>query len=665
MSSARLGLAIAGGLASAGIRNVVVCPGSRSTAAAVAFAQLAARGELRLHTRTDERGAGFLALGLAKAGGAAAIVVTSGTAVGNLMPAVMEARAAGVSLAVITADRPATLIGTGANQTTDQLGIFGRQVVAGLNLASSDDAPKAWASQLTRVLACCLGVRTREPGPVHINAAFTEPFLDAESLDESDPVGDIDPTSARSPSVNRSRSDDRPALVGDDPAGTGERSGQVASGSSVVLEDDVPGMAVGPGTAATGDVVPSQCAVGGGTEFFAGSAFSVSASRPALPTRLEAGPRTVVLAGDAPLAVGRRARELAEHARVPLLAEPSSNARSGGCAIARYRLLLDGEVGKRIERVLVFGHPTLSRPVSRLISRDDVELVIVSDRANWPDPGWSANQVVDDVELEPADNGEWLDEWKTADRQVQKNLLTGTSPAGERTGSGQLGEAGAPVAATADEHRADPESRPAHPHTAQPSRGWSESCSKPTVPVSERPVTGQQVANAVVASTPENLVFGASNLIRNADLAPIPAATTDSTETACWANRGLAGIDGVIATATGIALATAQPATVLLGDLGFLHDAGSLHIPAGQPVPDLRVVVADDNGGSIFSTLEVADSPYYDELFAMPHGRDLAKVAAGYGWPTTRIDSIDELTVQLSAPPHGIEIVVAAITDRS
>ena len=112
MGSAGLGLALAEGLASAGITQVVVCPGSRSTPVALALARLAGEGRVRLHTRTDERAGGFLALGLAKAGGAAAVLVTSGTAVGNLMPAVMEARASGVMLVVITADRPATLVGT-------------------------------------------------------------------------------------------------------------------------------------------------------------------------------------------------------------------------------------------------------------------------------------------------------------------------------------------------------------------------------------------------------------------------------------------------------------------------------------------------------------------------------------------------------------------------
>ena len=82
-------------------------------------------GLVRLHTRIDERTAGFLALGLTKVGARAAVICTSGTAVANLHPAVLEAAHAGLPLVVVTADRPARLRGTDANQTTDQVGIFG------------------------------------------------------------------------------------------------------------------------------------------------------------------------------------------------------------------------------------------------------------------------------------------------------------------------------------------------------------------------------------------------------------------------------------------------------------------------------------------------------------------------------------------------------------
>ena len=103
----------------------MLAPGSRNAPLAFAAYDAASAGLLRLHTRIDERTAGFLALGLTKVGARAAVVCTSGTAVANLHPAVLEAAHAGVRLVAVTADRPARLRGTGANQTTDQVGIFG------------------------------------------------------------------------------------------------------------------------------------------------------------------------------------------------------------------------------------------------------------------------------------------------------------------------------------------------------------------------------------------------------------------------------------------------------------------------------------------------------------------------------------------------------------
>ena len=112
-----------------GVREAVLCPGSRSAPLAYALQEADRRGRLRLHVRVDERSAGFLALGLAKAPRRPVpVVTTSGTAVANLHPAVLEAGHAGVPLLVLSADRPPELRGTGANQTIDQAGLFGAAV---------------------------------------------------------------------------------------------------------------------------------------------------------------------------------------------------------------------------------------------------------------------------------------------------------------------------------------------------------------------------------------------------------------------------------------------------------------------------------------------------------------------------------------------------------
>ena len=116
-------------LVRAGVTDAVLCPGSRNAPPAFALARAETLGLIRLHVRTDERSAGFLALGLSLASGRPVpVVVTSGTAVANLHPAVLEAAHAGVPLVALTADRPPELVGTGASQTITQGGLFGTTV---------------------------------------------------------------------------------------------------------------------------------------------------------------------------------------------------------------------------------------------------------------------------------------------------------------------------------------------------------------------------------------------------------------------------------------------------------------------------------------------------------------------------------------------------------
>jgi 2-succinyl-5-enolpyruvyl-6-hydroxy-3-cyclohexene-1-carboxylate synthase len=164
-----------------GCREAVVSPGSRSAPLAMALHAADAAGRLRLHVRIDERSAGFLALGLAKASAAPVpVLTTSGTATANLHPAVLEAAEAGVPLVVLTADRPPELRATGANQTVGQLGLFGDAV----RLFHEVGAPVAergqhayWRALVCRALAAATGVLTRDPGPVHLNVALREPLV--------------------------------------------------------------------------------------------------------------------------------------------------------------------------------------------------------------------------------------------------------------------------------------------------------------------------------------------------------------------------------------------------------------------------------------------------------------------------------------------------------
>ncbi|MBO0812602.1 MAG: 2-succinyl-5-enolpyruvyl-6-hydroxy-3-cyclohexene-1-carboxylic-acid synthase [Microlunatus sp.] len=504
-------------LISYGVRDVVLSPGSRNAPLAYEFFEADKIGLLRLHVRIDERSAGFTALGLAKASATPVpVVTTSGTAAGNLHPAVMEAWHSRVPLIVITADRPATMINTGANQTTRQLGLYAGHVRAEVQLSSDDRSPRAWRFQLNRALVAATGLRTMLSGPVHVNIGFSEPLV-PEAVD--------------------------------------------------AIEEDYR------------EVTPSISA--------------------APVTELPTGPQTVIIAGDLPPEDGQSLARLAAVAGVPLLAEPSSNARGGGTAISSYRLLLQSSLADDIERVIVVGHSTLSRPVTTLLKRPDVELIIVDPSPEWNDPTMNADRVIGRFDLGPGPD-EWLARWQQADRSIRPLI---------------------------------------------------------TEVINSDAITGPALAELVWQSLDsEDLLFvGSSSPVRDLDLASRSAAPP-----ATYANRGLAGIDGSVSTAIGLSLAADRPGHALLGDLTFLHDSNGVIIGAAEPRPRLRIVVADDNGGSIFATLEQghpAQLSAFERLFGTPHGTDLSGLAAAVSADYTKITDLDDLRVILQHPPRGLEII--------
>ena len=173
-----------GAFVSLGVRHVVLSPGARSQALALAAAEFERAGIIELSVRIDERVAGFLALGLAvESRMPVLIVTTSGTAVANLHPAVLEAHHSGVPLIVLSADRPAELRGIGSNQTTDQPGIFGSAVhfVRDIEAPSAAGFTVGYPAELAReALAAAVG-HSSAPGPVQLNLAFREPLSAAVS----------------------------------------------------------------------------------------------------------------------------------------------------------------------------------------------------------------------------------------------------------------------------------------------------------------------------------------------------------------------------------------------------------------------------------------------------------------------------------------------------
>jgi 2-succinyl-5-enolpyruvyl-6-hydroxy-3-cyclohexene-1-carboxylate synthase len=158
------------------------------------------------------------------------------------------------------------------------------------------------------------------------------------------------------------------------------------------------------------------------------------------------------------------------------------------------------------------------------------------------------------------------------------------------------------------------------------------------------------------------LLVGSSNPVRDLDVAPVSDRAP-----AVFANRGLAGIDGLVSTAVGLALGTGAPVTALLGDLTLLHDASGLVVGPLEPRPDLRLVVLNDDGGSIFATLEQGAAPYaeaFERVFGTPQGLRVDALAHAAGLPHRLVTTLDELRAAVASPPAGMELVEVRL-DRS
>lgn len=188
--------ALVDGLVDGGARHACLSPGSRSTPLALALAR---HPGLELHLHLDERSSAFFAVGVAKAtGGPAIVACTSGTAVAELLPAVIEASQSRTPLVLLTADRPPRVRGTGANQTIVQPGLFGEYVRVTMDLpVPTTDGHDAWWRQAARE---ALVAMAGDPlGPVHLNCPFEEPLTpsSASPAITGEPLEAIDRPEAR------------------------------------------------------------------------------------------------------------------------------------------------------------------------------------------------------------------------------------------------------------------------------------------------------------------------------------------------------------------------------------------------------------------------------------------------------------------------------------
>jgi 2-succinyl-5-enolpyruvyl-6-hydroxy-3-cyclohexene-1-carboxylate synthase len=362
-----LALVLVDELARCGVTDVVLAPGSRSAALAMACHD---DPRLRLHVQVDERSAGFVAVGLARATGRpAAVVVTSGSAVANLHPAVVEADTGRVPLLLLTADRPPELRHTGANQTIEQVGIFGSAVRFAVDLGVAEDrphAPRLWRSTCSRAVAEALGL-TGPPGPVHLDLPFREPTV---------PVGDDGRAPPEPPFAQplEGRPDGRPWTT-------------VTRAPRRVPDADLADLA----------------------------------------GRLLATERGLIVVG-ATTAPPEPIHDLARAAGYPVIAEPVSGARTGERTIGAAHDLLAHERFRRAhvpDLVVRIGRTGLSPTVASL-DRPSVPQLLIDPDGSWADPRRSLTDLlVADVattcttlasHLAVPASSPWSASWTAADR---------------------------------------------------------------------------------------------------------------------------------------------------------------------------------------------------------------------------------------------------------
>jgi 2-succinyl-5-enolpyruvyl-6-hydroxy-3-cyclohexene-1-carboxylate synthase len=365
-----LALVVVDELARLGVTDAVLAPGSRSAALAMAFHD---DPRIRLHVEVDERSAGFLAIGLARATGRPApVIVTSGSAVANLHPAVVEADTGMVPLLLLTADRPPELRATGANQAIDQLGIFGRAPRWSVELGVPEDRPGSnafWRASMARAVAEATGL-SGAAGPVHVNLPFREPTV---------PLTDDGRSAATGPFVHD--------LDG--------RSG----GRPWVTVDHAPRHAP-------------------------------EAELQALAGRIASTERGLVVVGQTSAPPGP-ILDLARAAGWPLVAEPGSGARSGPLAVGNVEALLSHAGFARThvpDLVVRVGRTGLSKALARHLGPKVPQVAIDPDGA-WHDPERAVGELlVADVTLTCASlvrllgvgaSSEWAERWLAADAAVR------------------------------------------------------------------------------------------------------------------------------------------------------------------------------------------------------------------------------------------------------
>ena len=611
-------------LAKWGVRNVVISPGSRSTPLSMIAFELSCRAPQRMsmYVDIDERGAAFLALGMAKASGRpAALVCSSGTAIANYYPAILEAESSRVPLIVLTADRPPQLQGLGAPQTCDQSHAYGTHVRAyrGMPLPADDEGSLRFARQAAReaciaALGSCefpqnqgaqnpsapIGTPQRLAGacfggPVHLNFPFDEPLKPDVTLPDLFDAGI--------------------PCAGSAADGTG-------LGAKPVRNSQLP-----VGVAQVRGVMEGAAAAQLARELLASS--------------------VLLLAGEGSCATYEEAQRVLAFARafaIPVLADPLSGLRSldDPLVIGNYDSVLqpggispDEALNPQV--IVRFGrYPVSKRATQWARAREDAGVLqVVVDPLETRDTN-AATTVF--VRMKPADFAQSMER---ALRREDGPATAGANDLSFANAWQRVEEAAAKRIAAVDAGEgSDPD-------------GFE----------------GAYVRRVLELAPAGSCLFAANSMsVRAVDTFYLKGAK----QLIVLANRGLNGIDGTVSTAIGASRCFGRT-TLITGDLTMLHDLNSLALQrelrvqrqladiAGDAnrTPEqaakrntcetdtgaqgITIVLLNNNGGAIFDMLpQKSQEAYFERLFLTPQDVDFQAAVAAFGVPYSKTATLAE-----------------------
>ncbi|GLS92436.1 2-succinyl-5-enolpyruvyl-6-hydroxy-3-cyclohexene- 1-carboxylate synthase [Psychromonas marina] len=525
-----------------GITEFCIAPGSRSTPLTLAIANHA---EANTHIHFDERGLGFLAIGLSQASQKPVVIVTtSGTAVANLYPAVIEARQSSIPLIIISADRPAELLNCGANQAIEQHRIFANYPVFFTQIVQPTTEIKA--NYLLTTIDHGLNQQHNQPGPIHFNIAFAEPlYPNGETLDYFDYL----------------------------------------SGLQNWRENNITF-----------------------TQYINSQGYTVPEC-----SNLSGKKILVVIAKMQSIDQARAITLFCKNNNIALLTDIQSSQSGVSNNLSYYDLLLINDDFKKLlqqaDIIIQFGEQIISKRLATFIANFEGESHLVNQGTTRIDP----------------------------DHQLDKRFIC---TATQWITAQQV----MPTKANENWHSS---LQQAHDHL-------SKQIIKPFInnqPYSEMSVI-KQLDTLLIKNAP--LFIGNSMPIRFADM------LMSECQSPIFTNRGASGIDGLLASAIGVAKKSSKVTTLLIGDSSFLYDLNSLSLLKQLATPFIIVLINND-GGAIFNLLPVPEEQKKN-FYQLPHGLNFKASCEQFGIdyynPNQEVDFKDIYTKCLQGKHSLIEITL-------